>query len=686
MVTDLLQLQSKNWHANNPTAGTPNPGRPIPGTAILDEDTQTYVFSLSDRTVSFLQNRHVEEERETLTATLGGSLDVGRLNIDARLSHMDLSQDLPIWHQVNFQNRIGNPAPTVPSGFSCGMEIDPATNALTPGGTQVGTPGTCGILFGTWWPIDDPDQGPRLAQARVNGREVNDEATSAFLDFSYDLDNTNIGDIASTFTSVEFGVKYSDRTKDRFQNDVSAATEVAAGNQNAISNFASPFPYSDPWLGGEAGPGSVTQWIVPDIGASFDFLFPSGIPGTSPNPLQTWEVSEEVVALYVMVNFENANGKLFGNAGVRYVDTQIDAAGNSGITFRPPRPTYFTLLDSDCTSIQGQNCFVESPVNDSKSYSELLPSLNLNYVTSDDSLLRMAISRTMARPSFNDLRPNGNLDIRSFSESTFRGGNPLLNPLVSDNFDVSWEWYFGESNLLAAALFYKDMKDFVFTSTFVRQYDNPFTGEPFRDETQGLGPDGQFPFAEIVSTAAINGSAAEILGLELTYQQTFDDLLPWGGLGVLLNYTYADSEADYDDREGELDPYDAYPLLNTSEHTYNATVFFENERVAARLAYNWRSERLIAPDSRQMSTWADAIGSLDASFNINLTENVSLTGNAVNLTDEFPRQFQTVAFVNGNQPGVVVEGDALGNSLYEGRTSRLNYYGRTYRLGVRVTF
>lgn len=691
MVTDLFQLQAKNWHANNPTADTPNPGRPIPGTAIFDEDTQTYVFGQSDRVVSFLQNRHVEEERETITATLGGSLDVGPWTMDARVSHMDLSQDLPIWHQINFQRVIGNPAPTVPSGFSCGMEIDPATNDVTPGGTQVGTPGTCGILFGTWWDINDPDSGPRLAQARVNGRTVNDEATSLFLDFSYDDTKDNdiggvLGDFLSLFTSVEFGGKYSDRSKDRFQNDVSAATEIDAGNNVPISQYANPFPFSDPWLGGEGAPGSVTDWIVPDIAESFAFLWPSGVPGTSPNPLQTWDVSEEVVALYLMANFESGNGKLFGNIGVRHVDTVVDATGNSGITFRPPRPTYFTLLDSDCTSVQGGNCFVETPVNESKRYSQWLPSLNINYLLSDDMMLRLGLSKTMARPSFNDLRPNGNLDIRSFSESTFKGGNPLLNPLVSNNIDLSFEWYFGEANLLAAALFYKDMQDFVFTKTILRQYENPFTGEPFRDETQGLGPDGQFPFAEIQTTTAVNGAAAEIRGLELAYQHTFDDLLPWGGLGVVFNYTYTDSEADYDAREGELDPYNGYPLINTSENTYNATVFFENDRVAARLAYNWRSERLVSPAARQMSTWADATGSLDASFNIYLTDRVSLTGNAVNLTDEVPRLFQTVAFVNGNQPGVVVEGNAFDSSIYDGRTQNLNYYGRTFRLGVRVAF
>ena len=73
VTTDFYQLQGKNWHANNPTAGNGgNPGRPLPGTAILDEENQTFIFSQSRRIASLNQSRYTEERRDTVTATLGG--------------------------------------------------------------------------------------------------------------------------------------------------------------------------------------------------------------------------------------------------------------------------------------------------------------------------------------------------------------------------------------------------------------------------------------------------------------------------------------------------------------------------------------------------------------------------------------------------------------------------------------
>jgi TonB-dependent receptor len=672
---DIYQFQEKNWHRGA--------DRPIAGSAIVDEDTQTYIFTLSERGVGFQQTRHRELEDETLATTLGGELIRGPWTFEARLNHHKLNADIPVWNQANFQSPIGAPASEVPLGFSCGVMVDPATNQpVESGGVVVGARDQCGILFGSWFdPINNPDGGPRLGQVRINGRNVNDETTSFFFDVDREVE-------FGPFSSIEFGIKYTDRNKDRFENNVGISvsnTESPPETQMPISAFSEPFPFSDPWLGGEAASGQVTNWPVPDLALIWAEIFPSGLPATSANPLNTWDITEEVSAAYLQANFQAMGGLLYGNIGLRWVDTQINANGTSGIQFRSPLPTYFEieLTDEYCDTIAGQVCNVETPVSEEHDYAELLPSFNLNYALREDMLLRFAASKTMARPQFDHLRPNGNLNIASFTESTFRGGNPLLKPLISTNLDVSWEWYYGDSNMLAAALFYKDIEDFTFASTFDRQYINPFTGECFQDEQ--VGTEGPWDCDEITTFANINGGKAEILGLELTYQQTLEHLSGWAsGLGFLLNYTYADSEGDYDPATGADDPYDGFPFINTSEHTYNATAFWDGEKLQARLAYNWRTAYLITPQANDMATWADPTGSLDASFTFQINDNVALTGNAVNLTDEAPRLFQTVA--RSNRDTVVPEGNLFENSIYEGRTHQVNYYGRTYRLGVRVTF
>jgi iron complex outermembrane receptor protein len=106
-------------------------------------------------------------------------------------------------------------------------------------------------------------------------------------------------------------------------------------------------------------------------------------------------------------------------------------------------------------------------------------------------------------------------------------------------------------------------------------------------------------------------------GAELSYQQPL-----WGNFGALVNYTYAD---------GKLD--DGGELLNSSRNTYNLTGYFENDRLSARLAYNFRSAYKAGVD-RGASQHVDGSPSLAASLNFKLSERLTLTFDALNLTNE----------------------------------------------------
>jgi len=106
-------------------------------------------------------------------------------------------------------------------------------------------------------------------------------------------------------------------------------------------------------------------------------------------------------------------------------------------------------------------------------------------------------------------------------------------------------------------------------------------------------------------------------GVELSWQQPI-----WNNFGFLANYTWAD---------GELD--DGSELLNSSKRTYNLTGYFENDRFSARLAYSFRSAYKAGVD-RGASQHVDDMPSLAASVNVKLTEQLTLTFDALNLTNE----------------------------------------------------
>lgn len=84
------------------------------------------------------------------------------------------------------------------------------------------------------------------------------------------------------------------------------------------------------------------------------------------------------------------------------------------------------------------------------------PSLNLVYALSPSMNLRTAYSYTLVRPKFRELAPFAFYDyVRARSVS----GNPLLADTRIHNADVRWEWFPGESEVLAASVFGKRFED-----------------------------------------------------------------------------------------------------------------------------------------------------------------------------------------------------------------------------------
>jgi iron complex outermembrane receptor protein len=105
-------------------------------------------------------------------------------------------------------------------------------------------------------------------------------------------------------------------------------------------------------------------------------------------------------------------------------------------------------------------------------------------------------------------------------------------------------------------------------------------------------------------------------GLELSYQQPL-----LGNFGTLVNYTYAD---------GELA--DGSELINSSRSTYNITGFYEDAKFSARLAYNYRSAYKAGVD-RGASQHVAGSGNLAASLNYKINEQLTVTFDALNLTN-----------------------------------------------------
>jgi TonB-dependent receptor len=200
-------------------------------------------------------------------------------------------------------------------------------------------------------------------------------------------------------------------------------------------------------------------------------------------------------------------------------------------------------------------------------------------------------------------------------EGTF--GNPDLKPYQASNFDASAEWYFADNAVISAGVFLKDIEDFIVEAEFE---DISFLGIQ-ADE----------------AIIPINGDKATVEGLEINFQQALTSLRgPWSGLLFGVNYTYTDTEGTINGR--------TIPLPETSDNVLNAVIGYERNQWSLRFAATYRAEYLdeiaFTGDASE-DRWVDAHTQFDMSARYNVSDNLQVFLDLINLTDEPYVAYQT---------------------------------------------
>jgi len=256
------------------------------------------------------------------------------------------------------------------------------------------------------------------------------------------------------------------------------------------------------------------------------------------------------------------------------------------------------------------------PVSIAGDYTNFLPSANIKFDLSDQLVLRVAASKTISRPTLTDVSTRFAVTSQNIGTETISQGNPGLEAPESKNFDVSLEYYGNNGFSANAALFHKDISGFV-GNRLVPQVIT-FTELAPENLPANLTA-GQ---RTVDSSQPSNAESAEITGLELAGQYILDS-----GFGVQANVTLVESQAIFNDIEADLE--------NVSPLSYNVSAFFENDRLSARLSYNFREGYLATTQGLQnRSEFNDDYGQLDFSSSLNVNDNVSVFFDAVNLTEE----------------------------------------------------
>ena len=378
------------------------------------------------------------------------------------------------------------------------------------------------------------------------------------------------------------------------------------------------------------------EFTVPDV-ASGRVLEIAGVAEAPVSPRgwfegRTYEVRETVSAAYARVNFafEDLGAPVTGNVGVRAVSTDQESTGYSATRIRLRVPA-----DGGLASVLEHDGVKRTA---GKTYTELLPSLNLRVDLSDSMVGRLAVGRALGRSELQYIIPQ--FSYSTSNPPTGRGGNPDLEPFVSTNYDLSLEWYFAPASLVFGAVFRKDIEGYVFQDTFANQ---TVAGQQF-----------------FTVSMPRNAGSAEITGFEVAYQQTFEFLpVPMNGLGVLLNYTKLDSSTSIDQLPGSLLP-DTFRLVGLPDNMFNAMVFYENDRLSARLAYNWRDSFLHLEQLHFASRSRAAVGQLDGSVSFRVFDNWTLYLEAVGLNDPLEETY------DAGDPGLPSQSRQVGARYFFG--------------------
>ena len=363
--------------------------------------------------------------------------------------------------------------------------------------------------------------------------------------------------------------------------------------------------------------------------------------------------------------------------GVRHESTEVESTANVS-AYTP----YIRWNSGNEYSLLSTGGFEYATTTGS--YSKTLPSVDFDISLTDDVKLRASFSKTIARPNYNDLKGGfiwGTAPRISMGSAS--AGDPDLNPMESTNYDISAEWYYADSSYVSLGYFKKDVVDFVGSSAPQVIEDSgfhtPVNGPRWQAAVAAVGNDlgaindyiienypdssdaatgfvyalSEDPILPFEVTRPINNEDVSIDGIELIVQHTFGE----SGFGFQANATKADSDTEYNN-VSKAAQFAIYGLSDSA----NFIGFYDKDGLQVRIAYNWRDDFLASGGGNPRYT--EAYGQVDASVSYELTDNLTVSLEGLNITDETTRQY----------------------GRHTGMTFNYIETGARYNLGVRYNF
>jgi TonB-dependent receptor len=328
-----------------------------------------------------------------------------------------------------------------------------------------------------------------------------------------------------------------------------------------------------------------------------------------------YEATENVMAGYVMGTIARGKWRLI--PGVRVEHTTYDATGNQ-----------LTIDEDGDLSVSDRS--VDS------SYTNVLPGLHFRYDASERLVVRTALSRTMARPSFSAMSPRFTLNNEDLE---IEAGNPDLKPYTSTNLDLTVDAYTGDSNVVSVGGFYKRINDYIVGVT--------------------TNNDAAFPGYEV--SRPVNGTEASVWGVEVNVEQELRVVSEaLDGFLIGANATLLRTRLDVAQR-----PNESFGLPLSADRAGNVFLGYERGPFSGRVSYTRRGEYLnTLGDDANFDVYVEGNTQVDFVASWRVRRGFELVMEGANLTDA-PLQ------------------------LYQGSkgfTFQRELYGRTFAFGIKGRF
>ncbi|HEY4292255.1 TonB-dependent receptor [Luteibacter sp.] len=396
-----------------------------------------------------------------------------------------------------------------------------------------------------------------------DGREEFDKQKDTIKAFRFEVSHP----VGWIFSDATLGVNYSDRRKTK-QADVYFAWLNGNGSTKETYDpgFAAPIDPSyqrgttDLSYGGI--PGIINYDVLGALAGQFYLTQRNGQGDWSRN----YTVREKVPVAYLKFNIDTTLGDvpLRGNVGVQAVRT-----------------------DQSSEALQTNGDALVGRISDGTRYTKVLPSLNLVAEIADKQYLRFGLAKSMARGRIDDEKVATSASVARVTEGpasgqvlwSGSGGNPQLKPYIAVGADLSWEKYFGTASYVAAAVFNKNLLNYIYNQTTL---DYDFSN--YTNDNPTLVPDserGQFARPE-------NGTGGKMQGVELSGALELGLLTKaLDGFGMQANFSLTNSTLPVSAVSSI--PGSPSTLPGLSRKVANLALYYEKYGWSVRIAERYRS-------------------------------------------------------------------------------------------------